>query len=205
MPLHIIHTFALSKLNWIRERQRRMQEQARETRRESLEHESHDVWGKRLLLSIIETRSAPSVAVTPSALELRLRPGSSAEKRAQILKAWMQEQVRMALPALLSKWEPVIGVQVKRIAVRRMKTRWGSCSPSAGRICLNSDLAHKPPICLEYVLVHELAHFLEPSHNARFQNLMDRFLPNWRQIRHDLNRLPPQSTANSVRETPQIG
>ena len=83
-----------------------------------------------------------------------------------------------------------MGVKVERFFVQRMKTKWGSCSPVTASIRLNSDLARKPLPCLEYIIVHEMVHLLEPTHNTHFTNLMDRFLPNWRLQREALNRLP---------------
>jgi predicted metal-dependent hydrolase len=98
--------------------------------------------------------------------------------------------VRERLPALLEKWQKPLGVQVNRVLVQRMKTKWGSCTPARATIRLNTDLAKKPTECLEYVLVHELMHLLEPTHNERFQSLMDQYLPNWRHQRAMLNDLP---------------
>lgn len=97
-------------------------------------------------------------------------------------RAW-RALVEAAVPILLEKWEPVIGVRVRKLAYRNMKSRWGSCQPATGRVCINTRLALYPPRCLEYVVVHELVHMLEPSHNARFHALMDEFLPNWRESR----------------------
>ena len=91
---------------------------------------------------------------------------------------------------MTAKWEPLIGVQAGRFFIQRMKTKWGSCSAEAGSIRLNTDLARKPPECLEYILVHELVHLLEPTHNARFLALMQRYMPTWRAYRDQLNQLP---------------
>lgn len=108
----------------------------------------------------------------------------------EVLDAWYRQQVRDAVPALLAKWEPLLQVKVNRFFVQRMKTKWGSCTPGSAYIRLNTDLAKKPPECLEYTLVHELAHLLEPTHNERFVALMGMFLPHWRQLRKHLNDLP---------------
>ena len=72
-----------------------------------------------------------------------------------------------------------MGVQVKRLYVRRMKTKWGSSNHRAGSIRLNTDLTKKPQECLEYLVIHELVHLQEPTHNARFIQLMDQFMPKW--------------------------
>jgi predicted metal-dependent hydrolase len=106
------------------------------------------------------------------------------------LESWYRSEVEAAAAPLVAKWEPVMGVRVSRLGVRRMKTRWGSCSFRTGAIRLNTSLGEKPPIYLEYVLVHEMVHLLEPSHGARFKTLMDRFLPEWRVRRKELKEMP---------------
>jgi len=106
------------------------------------------------------------------------------------MEEWHRGRVRLAATELLAKWEPVIGVRASRLYVQRMKTKWGSCNPVARNIRLNTELAKKPPECLEYILVHELVHLREPTHNARFLALMDQLLPHWRDSRVRLNRLP---------------
>nr|WP_316251635.1 SprT family zinc-dependent metalloprotease [Paraburkholderia sp. UCT2] len=193
-PLHmasdIIRVYAITRLEWIRRQQRKLLAQERETAREYLDRESHYVWGKRYLLRIVETDAASTVKLKHSTLELGLRPGSDVNKRREALGAWYRTQLRAAVPPLLGKWEPVLGVKTRRILIQHMKTKWGSCNPVSGNIRLNTDLALKPSECLEYILVHELLHLIEPTHNAQFQSLMDRFMPQWRQVRDELNRLP---------------
>jgi len=190
MELETIRLFAIAKLAWIKRQQRKILAQERETPREFLDRESHYVWGKRYLLKVVEKEAAPAVELGHSSLLLQVRPGCDAARRQEILDAWYREQIRQAVPALLEKWQPLIGVEAGKIFVQRMRTRWGSCNPAAGHIRLNTDLAKKPPECLEYIVVHELTHLLEPTHNARFASLMEGFLPHWRLVRDALNRLP---------------
>jgi predicted metal-dependent hydrolase len=133
---------------------------------------------------------APTVELKHSTLVLQIRPGSDEARRQEVLDSWYREQVRLKLPKLLGKWQGLMGVKATRIFVHRMKTRWGSCNPSSGNVRLNTELAKKPPECLEYILVHELAHLIEPTHNARFLALMDKYIPHWQQIKDELNRLP---------------
>jgi predicted metal-dependent hydrolase len=125
-------------------------------------------------------------------LQLRMNhnTGTSAEKKQAIVEAWYRQQIRQAVPPLLARWEPLLGVSVAGFYVQRMRTRWGSCRPRTRSIRLNTELAKKPPECLEYIVVHEMVHLLEPSHNGRFVALMDRFLPKWQFSRDELNRLP---------------
>lgn len=190
MNLDAIRVYAIAKLGWIKNQRRKMREQERETPREYLERESHHVWGRRYLLKRIERDAAPAVELGHGKLNLCVRPGSDAARCREILDAWYREQIRAALPELLAKWEPRMNVRVGRIFVQRMKTRWGSCNPATGAIRLNTDLAKKPAECLEYVLVHEMVHLIEPTHNARFIALMDLFVPAWRHLRGRLNELP---------------
>jgi len=190
MKMDAIRLFAISKLGWIKDQQKKLEEQERETPREYLDRESHYVWAKRYLLSVIETKATPSVELKHSRIELRIRPGTDENKRRAIIENWYRQEIKAAVPDLIAKWEPLMDVRVERFFVQRMKTRWGSCNPETRTIRLNTDLAKKPPECLEYIVAHEMLHLLEPTHNARFQSLLDRFIPNWQLRRQILNRLP---------------
>lgn len=190
MKLETVRLFAISKLDWIRRQQKEIQGQERETAREYIDQESHFVWGQRCLLVVAERDEAPSVVLKHNKLHFGLRLGTPIERRHAIVEAWYREQVRLALPELLARWEPILGVKASGFYVRRMRTRWGSCNPKACTIRLNTDLAKKPRECLEYVVVHELVHLLEPTHNARFVALMNQFMPRWQDHRKALNRLP---------------
>ncbi len=190
MDLDTIRVFAISKLGWIKRQQQKLCEQARETPREYLDRESHYLWGKRYLLQLLEQDTAPQVMLKHQQMILQIRPVTSTEKRQEILDAWYREQLKNAVPALITKWEPLMGVRVGRFFVQRMKTKWGSCSPSTQSIRLNTELAKKPPECLEYIIVHEMTHLLEARHNSRFISLMDQFMPKWRFYKEELNRLP---------------
>lgn len=188
--LDTIRVFVISKLDWIRRQQRKMDAQEREAPREYLDRESHYVWGRRYLLKRIEENAAPSVELRHSRLVLQVRPGTDEARSREILEVWYREQIRVAVPSLIAKWEPVMGVKVGRVFVQRMKTRWGSCNPESQSIRLNTDLAKKPPECLEYIMVHEMAHLLEPTHNPRFRSLMNLFMPQSQHLKDELNRLP---------------
>ena len=190
MSLDTIRVFAISKLDWIKQQQKKLREQERETPREYLDRESHYVWGKRYLLKVAENNSAPEVGLKRNILILRIRPGSSEEKKQTVLEEWYREQLKAAVPPVIAKWESLLGVKVKRFFVQRMKTKWGGSSPGAGSIRLNTELAKKPRECLEYIVVHEMIHLLEPTHNSRFITLIDQFMPKWQFQRQELNRLP---------------
>ena len=107
-----------------------------------------------------------------------------------MLHRWYRRQLRGRLPALLAKWEPQVGARPAEVRIKQMKTRWGTCNQAARRIWLNLELAKKPAPCLEYIVVHELVHLIERSHNDRFLELMDGLMPQWRMHRDELNRAP---------------
>jgi hypothetical protein len=183
-----IREFALSKLSWIKRQQQRMREGGWVAPPQYLEGEIHPVWGKDYSLQLVEKAGTPSVSLVGDRLLLRVRKGAGVAKKGRLLALWYGELVKKALPPLVAKWEPILGVHVKLFFVRRMKTRWGTCHTRKGTIRLNADLAQKPAEYLEYVLVHEMVHLLEPSHNARFYALMGRFMPDWKILRGRLNR-----------------
>ena len=190
MNLDTVRIYAISKIDWIKKNQQKFQAQERETRREYLDRESHYVWGKRYLLKVQEANRAPSVELKHTQMLLTVRPGADRGKREAVVTAWYRELIKEAIHPRIAKWEPALGVKVDRVIVRRMKTRWGSCARKNRTIRLNTELAKKPPECLEYVLVHEMIHLLEPSHNATFISLMNQFMPHWRHLRDELNRAP---------------
>lgn len=193
-PAHVkldtLRVYALSRLQWIRKQQSKMQAQDRETPRDYVERESHYLWGKRYLLSVVEKDAPPQVEKTHRKIILQVRPDSPQEKREAILAGWYRDLLRQAVPPLIAHWEPILGVKVKKFFIQQMKTKWGTCTPNRGTIRLNTELAKKPIECLEYLVVHEMVHLLEPTHNERFVSFMDRFMPNWRNRRATLNRLP---------------
>ena len=193
-PRHLdddaVRAFAIGKLDWIRQQQAKLQRQERETPREYLDRETHHVWGQRCLLRVVEKEAPPTVEWRPGQLILTVRPATDTVRRAELLDAWYRGQLRAAAGPLVAKWERRLGVEVNRGFVQRMRTRWGGCNPVSRAIRLNTDLARKPRECLEYILVHELVHLIEPTHNARFLALMDQFLPGWSHRRELLNRLP---------------
>ena len=190
MSLDTLRVFAISRLAWIKRQRARLREQERETPREYLDRESHYLWGRRHLLTLIEADAAPSLELEHDRLLLRLRPGSDEVKKQAVVARWYRERIKAAAPPLIAHWEALLGVKLERFFVRGMKTRWGSCHPGKRHIRLNTELAKKPRVCLEYIVAHEMAHLVEPTHNARFIALLDRHMPNWRAHRDQLNQLP---------------
>ena len=190
MPIEAIRLFAIGKLSWIRRQRAAFGTQERALPHEYVERESHYLWGRRYLLRVIEKDAAPSVRLRVRTIDLQVRPGADSQQRGRVLDSWYRDQLRATLDPLLTKWQRLLRVKVERVHLQRMKTKWGSCNSELCSIRLNTELARKPAECLEYILVHELAHLREPSHGPRFIALLDGALPQWRELRDTLNRLP---------------
>ncbi len=183
LGLETIRAFAITRLGWIREQQRKFRGQERETRRDYIERESHYLWGRRHLLKVVEKDEPPAITVAGNRLVLQVRPGTAKARRRELFEEWYRLQLREALADLVDKLQGRLGVSLSGIHVQRMRTKWGSCNAPRRTIRLNTDLARKPRQCLEYILVHELIHFEARRHDDRFVALMDAHLPNWRQLR----------------------
>ena len=190
MKLDTIRVYAISRLDWIKKQQQKLQKQERETQRNYIDRESHYLWGKRYLLTVTEVDATPMIELKHRKIILQVRPGTSRDRKRILLEEWYRDRLRDTTSPLIAKWEKLAGVKVKKFYVRRMKTKWGSCNPTAKSIRLNTELAKKPPECLEYIVVHELVHLIEPTHNSRFLALMDRLMPKWEFYREMLNRSP---------------
>lgn len=193
--LAVARAYAATKLGWIRDQQARMRSQARETRREFVERESHHVWGRRYLLSVREEAAKPSVRLDHRRIMLTIRPGSSRAKREEVVHEWHKSLLHGVVPGLIRKWEPRLGVKVAGYFLQRMKTKWGSCNDRARNIRLNTELVKKPIDLLEYVVVHEMLHLVAPTHSERFLTLLTRHYPAWREARIELNELPLGATS----------
>lgn len=187
VPLRIsmtdIRQFLTERRDWIRHHQT--------TQRPAPLHyvtgETHYFQGCGYRLNVIEQSGAQGVAQQTDSLDLHVRPASDADQRAAVLSAWYRAQLQAQLPALIAHWQPIMGVKVAEWRIKKMKTKWGTCNTRVGRIWLNLALIKHAPQCLEYVVVHEMTHLLEPSHNARFKALMDQFMPQWRKYKQALN------------------
>ena len=181
----------ISRLGWIHRKQAEFERQDRQSLREFVTGESHYFEGQRYRLDVTERDGPPSVRLlNNTTMGLSVRPGSDRKIREAAFHGWYRVHLRGRLPALVAKWEPVIGERVAEVRIRKMKTRWGTCNREDRRIWLNLELVKKPASCLEYILVHEMVHLLERGHNDRFRDLMDRFMPKWRIHRDELNRAP---------------
>jgi predicted metal-dependent hydrolase len=188
--LEVARAYAISKLGWIRNQQAKLLGQARDAPRHFIERESHYLWGRRYLLSVVEADAKPSVRLSHRKITLSVRPGSSVAKRAEVMHGWHKALLHELVPRLIRKWEAKLGVGVSGYFLQRMKTKWGGCNHRAGKIRLNTELVKKPKDLLEYVVVHEMMHLSEPTHSDRFIALLDKHYPSWREARAELNALP---------------
>ena len=190
IDMETLRTFAVAKLAWIREKQTKLQQQARESSQKYVDRENHYYLGKRYLLKVSEVDLAPRVMLNHTTIEMQIRPDTDTRKRGAILNEWYRQRLKDILPAMIHPWEERLNVNVTAFGIKRMKTKWGSCNQKAGRIWLNLELGKKPLRCLEYVVVHEMVHLMERKHGERFTAFMDKFMPMWRSYKEELNRIP---------------
>jgi predicted metal-dependent hydrolase len=188
--LDVARAYAISKLGWIRQQQERLRSQARETPRQFIERESHYLWGRRHLLTVVERDAKPGVSLDHKRITLSVRPGSDTAKRAEVIHEWHKSLLHEVVPSLIDKWEQRLQVNIAGYFLQRMKTKWGSCNHEARHIRLNTELVKKPKDLLEYVIVHEMIHLLEPTHSDRFVAILGGQYPAWREARAELNELP---------------
>ena len=186
----VARAYAASKIGWIRDQQTKLLGQARETPRQFVGRESHYLWGRRYLLSLVEKDVKPFVRLDHRRITLTVRPGSTSARREEVMQEWHRTLLHEAVPPLIRKWEAKLGVEVAGYFLQRMKTKWGGCNPRRRNIRLNTELVKKPKDLLEYVVAHEMAHLIEPKHSERFLALMTEHYPAWREARAELNELP---------------
>ena len=185
----VARAYAISRLQWIRQQQR-FREQQRELPRQFVTRESHHIWGRRYLMTVTEVDVKPHVKQDHRRIHLVVRPGADQAKKAEVIHEWHKALLHAELPGLIAKWELKLDVKVNGYFLQRMKTKWGACNHRAGNIRLNTELVRKPKDLLEYVVVHEMLHLVEPTHSARFVALLEQHYPSWREARAELNELP---------------
>lgn len=185
-----IRMAVISRIPWIKKQQSDFAKQPRQSDREMVSGECHYLWGRRYRLNLIERSGKHEIRLGRGRLHLYVNTATTLENKALVLSSYYRDALKARIAELLPMWESKIGVAATDWGVKRMKTKWGSCNCQAKRIWLNLELAKKPPECLEYILVHELVHLLERNHNERFKGYMDKLLPDWRERRDLLNRMP---------------
>ena len=186
--LETIRRFIITKLGWIQKQQTKIKNQKREAPREYITNESHNYLGQKYLLQVIEQNAAPKVVLKQDTIELYIRKNFSITQRKKVLQSWYRQQLKILIPQYIESLEKKMNVKVSELRIKTMKTRWGTCNPKAKRIWLNTELAKKPIEHIEYVLIHEMVHLLERRHNQKFKAHMDKFLPQWKHLKKELNR-----------------
>jgi predicted metal-dependent hydrolase len=196
VPLRVTNEAArlavVGKLGWIKRQQAGFEKQVRESAREMVTGESHYFFGRRYRLHVIASEHAkPTVIVrNKSIIELSVRPGSDVETRRRVLADWYRTELKAILVPYLEKWQKRLGVQATTYGIKKMKTKWGTCNVDARRVWINLELAKKSAECIEYVVAHELVHFLARHHDDNFVVIMNKHMPRWRSVRDELNCLP---------------
>ncbi len=193
VPLRVndeaVRLAVISRLAWIKRQKSKFSNQARQSEREYVSGESHYFQGRRYRLNVVYQSGASRVAIrNKSTIGLYVPEGSDKAYRERVMLLWYRQQLKAQIPSLIAQWESVLGVTVSDWRIKQMKTKWGTCNIEAQRIWLNLELAKKSPQCLEYIIVHEMVHLLERHHNDHFVELMNKFIPQWRLYREELNR-----------------
>ncbi|BCT76431.1 metal-dependent hydrolase [Sinomonas cyclohexanicum] len=185
-----IRLAVVQRLPWIKRQREQLRSAERQTEREMVTGETHYLWGRRFRLKVIERQGHTHFEMDGDRLLLYTPAGTSTERRRLYLDRWYRQQLRDAIPNLIAKWEGRLGLSVPKWSIRHMKTKWGSCNRESRHIWFNVQLAQKHPDCLEYIVVHEITHYIERSHGERFTQHMDARLPDWRSRRDQLNKAP---------------
>ncbi len=184
-----VRLFAISKMAWIKKHQLKFEAQQRQSERQFVSGESHYYKGNRYLLNVIYHNAGSKVEIrNKTYIDLHVRVGSTLEQREKVLTEWYRRQLKDQIPSLIDKWQKIIGIKVNDWGIKKMKTKWGTCTIASCRIWLNLELAKKPEHCLEYIIVHEMIHLIERNHTDRFVAYMNKFMPQWHLYKEELNR-----------------
>lgn len=185
----VIRVFAVSKISWIKKQQKKLLAQPRQNKREFVSGESHYFKGIRYLLNV-EVSNNNSISIrNKKYIDLMVKDISDYEKKEKLMKEWYRKELKKEIPEIIEKWAEITGIEINEYKIKIMKTKWGTCNPKDKRIWLNLELAKKNKRCLEYVVLHEMIHILERTHNEKFQYYMNKYMPNWKEIREELNEL----------------
>jgi len=181
-----IKKFAASRIPWIEKHRERFLHHSKITVTLA-NHSNVFIWGEAHELALIEHQGNHKITVKDGYIKMYIRPGSSKAKKQELLDKWYRRVLKETAPDIISKWEEIMGVEVKKLYVRKMKSHWGSCNQKNRTIRLNSELVKRNPACLEYVIIHEMLHIIEKSHNRNFYRLLEKYLPEWKDIRKKMN------------------
>jgi predicted metal-dependent hydrolase len=186
-----LRLLVISKSHWIKKQQAKFTAQERQTRREFVSGETHYLFGKKYLLNVSTIKDKPKIEIKrPKILNLYINKDSEYKIKEKIFDEFYRLELKKQIISLIKKWETKIGITIRELKIRKMKTKWGTCNSKAKRIWLNLELAKKPQHCIEYVLVHEMIHFLVKGHNNKFKELINLHMPQWEQYKKELNIHP---------------
>lgn len=183
--LQMARDFALTKRAWIEKHQAKFSNPLKEGDT-FLNGEIHHIWGQPYSLELIHQHGRPKIELDNNRLLMYIRRGTELQKKQALFEKWRNDLIRSLTPRLVEKWEPILGVKIKGIFYRKMKTHWGSCNYGKKTIRLNTELVKKSPKYLEYVIVHEMIHIIEPTHNRNFYRLLGKYYPEWKIIRKNM-------------------
>lgn len=185
-----IRLAVVTRMGWINRQKKKFATQARQSERAYVSGETHFHFGVSYRLRLVR-KSGPSMArVVGDRIELSIPTNANRDFRERAFQRWQREQLRDRVQSLVDHWTEALDVQRPQVGIKRMRTKWGSCNPDAGRVWINLEMVKKPPACLDYLICHEMAHIIERSHGDRFISLLDRHMPRWRTLRDELNREP---------------
>lgn len=181
-----IERFVRTKVSWIKQQVEKFDNQPRQSQREYISGETLYVWGKQYYLRT-EYGNKNSIVLSGDKAILTVRKESTALQRETFIREWYRGLLKAEINVLLPKCEKITGLKATSWQTKYMTSRWGTCNTQSGKIWLNLQLAKKTTQCLEYVIIHELVHLVEKSHNEHFVSLMDKYMPMWREVKMTLN------------------
>ncbi len=185
-----IRALVASKLSWIKKQKARFEMQERQTKREYVSGETHYLMGNKYLLHVIASEGQARVEVRAKKyIDLYIKPGASVAQKEKVMEEFYRAELKKQVPLVVDKWQKITGLTVNEFRIKRMKTKWGTCNQKNRRIWINLELAKKPPHCLDYIVLHEMTHLVEKKHTKKFRKLLDSAMPQWLQIKEELNRV----------------
>ena len=182
-----ITMFVRTKLGWIKKQQEKFQQQPRQSERQYASGETLYVWGKQYFLQVEYSYKGNALTLSGDKAILTVRKESSPKQRGSFVNEWYRSLLKQEVAKYLPKWEKTTGLYCSSWQSKYMTTKWGTCNPTSKKIWLNIQLAKKPIECLEYVILHELAHLKVHNHGPEFTAILDQYMPYWRDHRCRLN------------------
>ncbi|WP_054945281.1 M48 family metallopeptidase [Novosphingobium sp. KN65.2] len=194
-PWHVsedaIRLAVAKRVAWINRQRRNFKAQERQAKRRYVSGETHYFLGRGYRLQVISNGATFRVRLGgANRIELAVPIDADRDAREQVMLRWHRRELRKRAEAEAAKWAARLGIDPPVVGIKQMRTKWGTSNPSARRIWLNLELAQKPPRCIAYIVLHELVHFEHRKHGDEFVAKLERFMPNWRAIRDELNKLP---------------